>query len=156
MSNHDHDASASEDAAAEQVRRVRWKLICSIHATAPQKRRALYEWHRAWVDHTQSLHPHWPLENILEMLLLTEGSAQEVDEQWMVFSGSIARGLVVVLVNGVNRDYLKFLTHLHTLHQQRIVAGERTESAEDRARRMRLAQNEVWKRVGRNPGLPKP
>lgn len=154
MPRTDASPDASEDAAAEQVRAVRWKLICSIHATAPQKRRAMYEWHRKWVDHTQSLHPHWPLDNILEMLLLTEGSSSEVDEQWMVFAK--AAPIHTHVVNGINRDYLKFLTHLHALHQQRIVAGERMESAEDRARRMRLAQNEVWKRVGRNRGLPKP
>lgn len=139
-------------AAAEQVRAVRWKLICSIHATAPQKRRALGEWHRAWCAHMQSLHPHWPLENIHEMLLLTEGSAQEVDEQWMVFAA--AAPVHTHIVNGINRDYLKFLTHLHTRHQQRIAAGHRDESAEDRDRRERLEQNEVWRRVGRNRGLP--
>jgi len=148
MTNADARPELSEAAAAEQVRAVRWKLICSIHATGSAKRQALFRWHRDWTTRTQELHPHWPLENILEMLLLTEGSAVEVDAQWQVFAK--AKPVHTHTVNGVNRDYLKFLTHLHALHQQRIVAGHREESREDRARRMRLAQNEVWRRVTRN------
>lgn len=139
-----NNEDASEDAAAEQVRAVRWKLLCSVHQTSRERRAALHHWHLDWTTKLQGLHPSWPLNEILEMLLLTEGSAAEVDEQLAIWK---ARNNGLLPATSGVRDYQQFLSILHARHQQRIKAGHRNESREDRARRIRREQSEAWKRT---------
>lgn len=152
MNANDNDpiGSASE-AAAEQVRAVRWKLLRSVHTTNRDLRAALYEWHREWVHQLQQRHPSWPLNEILEMLLLTEGSAAEVDREYAAMKAQTN-----CLWPGNLRDYQQFLSVLHAKHQHRIAAGHRDESRQDRQRRLAAEKNEVWRRTGKLPGLPKP
>jgi len=124
------------------VRAVRWKLLCSVNPTSRDRRAALHHWHLQWTTKLQDLHPSWPLDAILEMLLLTEGSATEVDEQlakWKPYTDALRASRV--------RDYQQFLSILHARHQQRIAAGHRHESREDRERRMLRERSEVWKRT---------
>lgn len=149
---HNHDDDGTEDATARQVRLVRWRMICAVHATAGEKRTALYEWHRDWVHKLQAVHPGWPLNEILEMLLLTEGSASEVDDQLAKWKAQ-CNGLLPV--TGGKRDYQQFLSILHARHQKRISQGLREESREDVARRNIKDGNNWLQRLGKNPPAPK-
>jgi len=95
-----------------QVIEVQWALMRSEPRS---KRLAMMETlHRPWIDKLRADH-NWPVDAMVEMLLLTQGDEDEVDKQLAHW-----RAQTNGLEPGGFRDYQRFLTILHAQHQHRL------------------------------------
>lgn len=94
----------------KQVLEVQWALMRSEPRA---KRLVMMETlHRPWIDKLRAEH-NWPVDAMVEMLLLTEGDEDDVDEQLAIWRAQ---------TNGMEpgRDYQRFLAVLHAQHQHRL------------------------------------
>lgn len=104
-----------------RLRAVQWKLLRATARTRKELHAHLLRLHQPWTVSVQERHPSWPLDALLEMLLLTDGDPDEVERQLATWEAAPDR----FNRNGIDRSYQQFLSILHAQHQQRITA-ERT------------------------------
>ena len=111
-----------------QVRQVQWALMKS------EKREVrllmLQRLHNDWIATLQA-ERQWPLESLLEMLLLTDGDSDEIDRQlakWTARPDQWHRG------SGIDRSYQQFLSVLHAQHQLRLETKATIEQAREDVR----------------------
>lgn len=117
-----------------QVRQVQWALM---RGEPRAKRLEMVEQlHREWIDKLRA-ERNWPVDAMVEMLLLTEGDEDYVDEQLATW-----RAQTNGMEPGGMRDYQRFLTILHAKHQHRLHPLSQRELDEDvRARYGKLSQS---------------
>lgn len=126
-----------------QVRKVQWALL----KREPKAKRMawLLDIHGEWV---QRLHASrgWPVDAMLEMLLLTEGDEEEVDKQLTTWIAQ--RNHLLPRTGGV-RDYQQFLSVLHAQHQLRLHDAIMAQDAQDRRLARKREDETAYDRVGK-------
>lgn len=96
----------------KQVLDVQWALMRSEPRA---KRLTMMETlHRPWIDKLRA-ERNWPVDAMVEMLLLTRGDEDEVDHQLAIW-----RAQTNGLEPGGMRDWQRFTSILHAQHQHRL------------------------------------
>lgn len=124
----------------EQARRVQWAFIKS----EPRAKRLLMvaQLHSDWIRGLCE-RMLWPVDALVEMLLLVDGDEEEIDRQlarWKAQSNHL------LPQTGGRRDYQQFLSVLHAQHQVRVANRH---ASEDEALQKRRAASDLHDRVGR-------
>lgn len=118
------DDQQSEHDAGRELRdgmlRIRQQQVREVQLAMmrgePRARRIIMmeALHRPWIDKLRAEH-NWPVDSMVEMLLLTEGDEEEIDRQlsrWRAQTNGMGPGSM--------RDYQQFTSILHAQHQQRL------------------------------------